>query len=96
MSNTTLSPAAEMPRVRPDFDHVSDAMLYDITRHTASVLSSGLLARKNAAGDDAEREHWAARRRLVKQQVRALEPADRSGLIAQEEAWEDETRALFG
>lgn len=96
MSNTALGTASELPRVRPNFDHVSDAMLYDIARHTASVLSSGLLARKNAASDDAEREHWAARRRLVKQQVRALVPTDRSGLIAQEEAWEDETRALFG
>ncbi|WP_424441759.1 hypothetical protein [Microbacterium sp.] len=69
-------------------------MLYDIARHTASVLASLLLNRRRGAGDEAEREHWAARERLVMQQVKALDPDDRAGLIAQDEAWEDEARAL--
>ncbi|MEV7527339.1 MULTISPECIES: hypothetical protein [Microbacteriaceae] len=78
------------------FERVSDAMVYDIARHTASVLSSILLNRKNDAADDAERDHWAARRRLVKQQIRALDADDRAGLIAQDEVWRLEKLALTG
>lgn len=92
MSDTMLT--APVPRTRPDFTHVSDVMLYDIARHTASLLASILLNRQRAATDDAEREHWAARDRLVMQQVQALKPDDRAGLIAQNEAWEDEAHAL--
>ncbi len=94
MSNTILTADAPVARTRPDFTHVSDVMLYDIARHTASLLASILLNRQRTATDDAEREHWAARERLVIQQVRALDPDDRAGLIAQNEAWEDEASAL--
>lgn len=93
MSDTTLTHA---PQARTDFSHISDAMLYDIARHTGSVLSSILLNRKNDAVDAAERDHWAARRRLVKQQVRALDADDRAGLIAQDEVWRLEKLALTG
>lgn len=93
MSDTILT---QTPQARADFEHVSDAMVYDIARHTASVLSSILLTRKNTAADDAERDHWAARRRLVKQQVRALDADDRAGLIAQDEVWRLEKLALTG
>lgn len=91
MSDTKQAAEA---RPRPDFTHVSDAMLYDIARHTASLLTSLFLNRQRDATDDAEREHWAARERLVMQQVQALDPDDRAGLIAQNEAWQDEDRAL--
>lgn len=94
MSNTTLTADTPVARTRPDFTHVSDVMLYDIARHTASLLASILLNRQRTATDDAEREHWVARERLVMQQVRALDPDDRAGLIAQNEAWGDEARAL--
>jgi hypothetical protein len=94
MSDTMLTAEAPAPRTRPDFTHVSDVMLYDIARHTASLLASILLNRQRDATDDAEREHWAARERLVMQQVQALDPDDRAGLIAQNEAWEDEADAL--
>ncbi|WP_028707706.1 hypothetical protein [Propionicicella superfundia] len=94
MSNTILTAGAPAARTRPDFTHVSDVMLYDIARHTASLLTSILLGRQRAATDDADREHWVARERLVMQQVRALDPDDRAGLIAQNEAWEDEASAL--
>ena len=70
-------------RGRPDFTHVSDVMLYDIARHTASLLLSLFLNRQREAADEAEREHWAARERLVIRNVEALDPADRAGLIAQ-------------
>lgn len=94
MSDTILTQTAQAPHERPDFEHVSDAMLYDIARHTASVLSSMLLTLKNDAADGAERDHWAARRRLVKQQVQALDTDDRAGLIAQDEVWRLEKLAL--
>ncbi len=94
MSDTILTQTAQAPHERPDFDQVSDAMLYDIARHTASVLSSMLLNLKNDAADDGERDHWAARRRLVKQQVQALDADDRAGLIAQDEVWRLEKLAL--
>ena len=94
MSDTT--PTAETPavRTRPDFTHVSDVMLYDIARHTASLLTALFLNRQRDSTDDAEREHWVARERLVMRQVQALDPDDRAGLIAQNEAWADEDRAL--
>lgn len=96
MSHTILTGAAETPPVRSGFDHVSDAMLYDIARHTASVLSSLLLNLKNEASDVAEREHWAARRRLVKKQITTLDVHDRAGIIAQDEVWRLEKLALNG
>lgn len=96
MSHPTLTATAKTPPTRPDYDHVSDVMLYDIARHTSSVLSSILLSLKNDASDDAEREHWAARRRLVKQQVKTLDVNDRAGIIAQDEVWRLEKLALNG
>ncbi|MGO0605319.1 MULTISPECIES: hypothetical protein [Micrococcales] len=39
------------------------------------------------ATDEDERAQWASRRRLVKQQTRALDPTNRTGLIAQQQAW---------
>jgi hypothetical protein len=81
---------------RSGFDHVSDVMVYDIARHTASVLCSVLLVLKDTAGSDTVREHWAARRRLVKQQVKTLDVADRAGMIAQNEGWMLEKLALTG
>jgi hypothetical protein len=77
-----------------DEHRVGDVALYDITRQAASVLSAMLLGRKRAAGSDLERELWAARRRLVRQQVGALDPADRAGLVAQQQAWADEIQVL--
>jgi hypothetical protein len=53
-----------------------------------------LLQRKWEAEDDASRELWAGRRRLVKQQVLALDSGDRAGLVAQQEAWAGEIDAL--
>lgn len=94
MSQNLLT--ADAPRTRPDYSHISDAMVYDIARHTASVLSSMLLNLSDAATDDAERGHWTARRRLVKQQVNALDPDDRTGIIAQDEVWRLEKLALIG
>jgi hypothetical protein len=73
---------------------VDDVALFDITRQAASVLSSMLLQRELAASDDLEREHWGARRRLVKQQVGVLVAGDRAGLVAQQQAWADEIQAL--
>ncbi|MDR2252357.1 MAG: hypothetical protein LBD97_00600 [Bifidobacteriaceae bacterium] len=77
-----------------DEHRVGDVALYDITRQAASVLSATLLERKRAAPEGLQREHWAARRRLVRQQVEALDPADRPGLVAQQQAWADEIQAL--
>ncbi|MBL5973357.1 MAG: hypothetical protein D3X82_06205 [Candidatus Leucobacter sulfamidivorax] len=94
MSNTVLTADAPAARTRPDFTHVSDAMLYDITRHTASLLIAELLARSDAAADESDRERWEGRLRLVDEQVAALNPADRASLIAQNEAWDDESHAL--
>ncbi|MGO1560444.1 hypothetical protein CZ771_00095 [Actinomycetales bacterium JB111] len=94
MSDMTPTAETPAPRTRPDFTHVSDVMLYDIARHTASLLTSLFLNRQRDATDDAEREHWAARERLVMRQVQALNPDDRAGLIAQNEAWVDEDRVL--
>ena len=37
MSQTILT--APAPQARPDYTGISDAMLYDIARHNASVLS---------------------------------------------------------
>lgn len=94
MSNTILTADAPAARTRPDFTHVSDVMLYDIARHTASLLIAELIARSDAATDESDRERWEARLRLVDEQVAALNPADRAGLIAQNEAWDDESHAL--
>lgn len=94
MSHTMLTGDAPAARTRPDFTHVSDVMLYDIARHTASLLIAELLARVVAADDEVERDRWEARVRLVDEQVAAMNPDDRAGLIAQNEAWDDESHAL--
>lgn len=95
MSNAILTADAPVARKRPDFTHVSDVMLYDIARHTASLLIAELIARCDAAAmDESDREQWEARLRLVDEQVAALNPDDRAGLIAQNEAWDDESHAL--
>lgn len=85
MSQTILTVEAQAPRARADYTHISDAMLYDIAQHTASVLSSKLLNLIGSASDNAEREHWEDRRRLVKQQTKTLNPEDYAGIIAQDE-----------
>jgi len=94
MSNTVLTADAPVARVRPDFAHVSDVMLYDIARHTAFLLIAELLARVDTAANESDRERWEARLRLVDEQIAVLNPADRAGLIAQNEAWDDESHAL--
>jgi hypothetical protein len=73
---------------------VDDVALFDITRQAASELSAMLLERKRTAADDLERDHWAARRNLVRRQVEGLDPRDRAGLVAQQQAWADEIQAL--
>lgn len=85
---------AESARAWYDEHHVDDVALYDITQQAATLLSSMLLARKRHAGDELEREHWAARRRLVKRQAAALNPDDRAELVAQQQAWAHEIQAL--
>lgn len=95
MSHTILTAEVPAPRARPNYSHISDAMLYDIARHTASVLSAILLNLCDAVQDDAEREHWEARFRLVAQQTKALDPDDRAGMIAQDEVWRLEKLALI-
>jgi hypothetical protein len=75
---------------------VDDVVLYDITAQAAVSLSALLIQRRRAAQDGLERDHWSARLRLVKQQRSALDPDDRAGLIAQQQAWLDEARALNG
>ncbi|EXJ52838.1 hypothetical protein [Microbacterium sp. MRS-1] len=87
---------AESLRAWYDARHVDDVVLYDITAQTATSLSAVLIERQLAATDEAEREHWAARVRLVDQQQAALNPEDRAGLIAQQQAWLDEAHVLTG
>ncbi|HWK20924.1 MAG TPA: hypothetical protein VNR37_09195 [Microbacteriaceae bacterium] len=93
MTVPSTIPAASA-RAWYDEHHVDDVALYDITRQAATLLSSILLARKQAAGDELEQEHWAARRRLVKRQAAALNPEDRAELVAQQQAWAHEIQAL--
>ena len=73
---------------------VDDVVLYDITAQTATTLSSLIVKRQLAAPDERHAAHWAARARLVKTQKNALNPEDRTGLIAQQEAWLEEIDAL--
>jgi len=85
---------AESLRAWYDDQQVDDVVLYDITAQTATSLSAMLIARRRAAGDEREREHWSARMRLVAQQQAVLNPEDRAGLIAQQQAWLDEAHVL--
>ncbi len=73
---------------------IGDAVLYDMTVQAATSLVALLVQRQVAATEAREREHWAARVRLVSQQQAALDPDDRAGLVAQQEAWLDEADAL--
>ncbi|MDR2347531.1 MAG: hypothetical protein LBD90_02710 [Bifidobacteriaceae bacterium] len=75
---------------------VDDVALNDITRQAATLLSALLLRRKQACPPGPERERWAARRRLVKEQAEALDPADRAALAARQQEWADEIRSLRG
>ncbi len=94
-------PATAWPDVSPgslrawyDDHRIGDPALYDITAQAATSLSAILTQRQLAAGDGRERDHWAARVRLVSRQQAALDPGDRGGLIAQQQAWLDEADAL--
>ncbi|MDR1189395.1 MAG: hypothetical protein LBK95_18420 [Bifidobacteriaceae bacterium] len=77
-----------------DEHRTDDVALYDITRQAATELSAVLLARKHAAASGIERDHWEARRELVRRQVDSLDPRDRASLAAQQDAWADEIDAL--
>lgn len=94
-------PGASWPDVAPgelrawyDDHRISDSALYDITAQAAVSLSALLAKRQLAAGDERERGHWAARIRLLSRQQDGLDPGDRAGLIAQQQAWLDEADAL--
>lgn len=95
-----MVPASAAPAGPPEVWHdeqiVEDVVLYDMARHRATVLSSLLLQRQRAAGSEFDREHWAARRRLVKQQAKSMSAEDRAGVIAQHQAWSHEIQALTG
>ena len=77
-----------------DEHRIGDSPLYDITTQAATSLSALLVQRQLAASDGRERDHWAARVQLVSRQQAALDPTDRAGLIAQQQAWLDEADAL--
>jgi hypothetical protein len=77
-----------------DQHRIGDAVLYDITVQAATSLSALLVQRQLAATDDHERERWAARVHLVCRQQAALNPGDRGGLIAQQQAWLNQTDVL--
>jgi hypothetical protein len=94
-------PAAPWPDVAAgslpawyDDHRIGDSPLYDITAQAATSLAALLVQRQLAAGDGRERGHWAARVCLVSRQRAALDPGDRAGLIAQQQAWLDEADAL--
>jgi len=94
-------PSVPRPDVSPaqlwawyDEHRIGDSALYDITAQAAASLSGLLVQRQLAAGDARERDHWAARVRLVSRQQAALDPGDRTGLIAQQQAWLDEADVL--
>ncbi|MDR0594850.1 MAG: hypothetical protein LBG60_16700 [Bifidobacteriaceae bacterium] len=94
---TQTAPAlAGPPAMWEDPRIVEDVVLYDMARHQASVLSALLLERARATAGDYGRDHWEARRRLVRRQAEALDVDDRAGLIAQHQAWACEIRALAG
>lgn len=92
--NGAASGVPQSLRAWYDSHLVDDAVLYDITAQTATSLSAVLLSRQRAASTLLEVEHWAARGRLVAQQAGTLNPDDRAGLIAQQQAWLDEMDAL--
>ncbi|MDI9890174.1 hypothetical protein [Microbacterium sp. IEGM 1404] len=89
-------PAESLRAWYDDEPLVSDVALYDMTAQGATTLASVLIERQLATADEREREYWAARVRLVNQQRTALDPDDRLGLIAQQQAWLDEIDALTG
>ncbi|TAM71342.1 MAG: hypothetical protein EPN48_01885 [Microbacteriaceae bacterium] len=93
MTAPTTVPASSLPAWY-DEHLVDDAALYDITAQTATSLGALLIQQRRIASRELEREHWSARLRLVKQQQAALDPDDRVGLIAQQQAWLDEANAL--
>lgn len=94
-------PAMPRPDVPPgslwawyEEHRIGDSVLYDITAQAAASLSGLLVQRQLAASDVREGDHWAARVRLVSRQRAALDPNDRGGLIAQQQAWLHEADAL--
>lgn len=88
------SASRELLRAWFDDHLVDDVVLHDITTQAATSLSGILVQRQLSAPDEREAAHWAARARIVKRQVASLDPDDRAGLIAQQQAWLDEARAL--
>jgi hypothetical protein len=59
-------------------------------------LSALSIERRSTAEDGLEQEHWSVHLRLVRQQRSVLDPDDRAGLVAQQQAWLDEACALDG
>lgn len=92
----TSAPRGTSLRERYDERRIDDVVLYDITMQGATSLSSLIVNRQLAASTEQDREHWAARARLVARQRAALNPNDRAELIAQQEAWLEEIEILAG
>jgi len=92
----SATPAEPLRVWYDDEPRVTDVAPYDMTAQGATALGCVLIERQLATTDEREREYWAARVRLVNQQRTALNPDDRLGLIAQQQAWLDEIGALTG
>lgn len=92
----TSAPRGMSLRERYDEKRIGDTVLYDITVQAATSLSSLFVKRQLTAATEQDREHWAARARLVERQRAALNPGDRAELIAQQEAWLEEIENLAG
>ncbi len=92
----STTPAESLRAWYDDEPRISDVALYDITTQGAITLASVLIERQLATADERERAYWAARVHLVNRQRDALNPDDRLGFIAQQQAWLDEIDALTG
>ena len=74
---------------------VSMVVVYDIVKEAGDCLA-GYCSRRGLwhTDDEREKEYWTARYRLVRAQIKRLDPNDRLGLIVQGDAWLDELAEL--
>ncbi|MBD8020548.1 hypothetical protein [Brevibacterium gallinarum] len=74
---------------------VSMVVVYDIVREAGSSLA-GYCSRRSLwhTDDEREKDYWSTRARLVRSQIRRLDPNDLLGLIVQGDAWVDELAEL--
>lgn len=75
-------------------DELPASVLYDVFQDSASVLTGLYLERERGASDPSEAADWWAKVTALREQMRAMDPDDRAGLVEHVTRWRREAADL--